>query len=68
MAVTVSPEFQVVIPKEIRESMDIKPGTRLEVFRRGNCIQYVLVRDIRELRGFLKGANIKIERDEEDRV
>jgi AbrB family looped-hinge helix DNA binding protein len=68
MAVTVSPDFQVVIPKEIRESMDIKPGMKFEVLSHKGRIELIPVKDIRELRGILKGMGVTIERDEEDRV
>jgi len=40
---TVSPKFQVVIPKNIRESAEIKAGQKLEVFRVGGIIDLVPV-------------------------
>lgn len=66
-AVTVSSKFEVVIPKEVRESMGITPGEKLHVFQNGDRIELVRVRGIRELRGILKGTGARIERDE-DRV
>jgi AbrB family looped-hinge helix DNA binding protein len=65
--VKVSPKFQVVIPKEIRRSMKLKPGTRLAVLQYGGRIELIPLRPIREMRGSLKGIDTDVPRDE-DRV
>ena len=62
-AVTVSPKYQVVIPKEIREGMDIKPGQKVQMMICKGNIVLVPLRPIEELRGFLKGIDTTIERD-----
>ncbi|MBM4035894.1 MAG: AbrB/MazE/SpoVT family DNA-binding domain-containing protein [Planctomycetes bacterium] len=67
-AVTVSPKYQIVIPKEIREPMGIRPGQRIEFFRFRGRLMLIPVRDIKEMRGFLKGMNTDFEREEEDRL
>lgn len=61
--VTVSPKFQVVIPQEVREAMEIRPGEQLQVFRYENRIELVPVRPLREMRGFLKGIDTTVDRD-----
>jgi AbrB family looped-hinge helix DNA binding protein len=61
--VTVSPKFQVVIPREVRDSLGIQPGEQLQVFRYGDRIELIPVRPIREMRGFLKGIDTTVERD-----
>lgn len=61
--ITVSPKYQIVIPKKIRQKMNIKPGQKLQVFQLGNRIEYVNVRDIRNARGFLKGMDTQINRE-----
>jgi len=66
--VTVSSRFQVVIPKKVREMLNITPGQELKVFVYGNHIQLVPVRPVREMRGRFRGIDTHIERDEEDRV
>ena len=66
--VTVSSRYQITIPREIRESLGIRPGQKLEVFRDNEIIVVVPVRDIREMRGILKGIDTTVERDREDRV
>jgi len=65
--VTVSPKYQVVIPKDVRDTMDIRPGQKVRVFGYGDRIELVLVRKMSEMRGFLKGIDTSVPRDE-DRV
>ncbi len=67
LSVKVSPKFQVVIPKEIRESLHLSPGQRLQVVQYDNRIELIPERDISELEGFLKGINTSFNR-EEDRL
>jgi AbrB family looped-hinge helix DNA binding protein len=61
--VRVSPKFQVVIPKEIREAMGLRPGQRLVVFRHENRIELVPVEPMRRLRGFARGIDTGVLRD-----
>lgn len=61
--VKVSPKFQVVIPKPVRESLGITPGQRLQVVQYGDRIELVPVRDIGEMRGFLAGMDTRFERE-----
>jgi AbrB family looped-hinge helix DNA binding protein len=65
--VSVSPKYQVVIPKAIREALNIRPGQKMQVIRYGDRIELIPVRSIKEARGFLKGIDTQIER-EEDRI
>jgi len=64
--VTVSPKFQVVIPKEIRRKLGIKPGQKMQVFQFENRIEYVLIRSVRELRGLAKGIDTDVPDDEDE--
>jgi AbrB family looped-hinge helix DNA binding protein len=65
--VTVSPKFQVVIPREVRESLGIRPGQKVQVIRYEDRIELIPVRPIRETRGFLEGIDTEVKR-EPDRV
>jgi AbrB family looped-hinge helix DNA binding protein len=65
--VTVSPKYQVVIPKTVREALRLRPGQKMQVVEYDGRIELIPERDIKELRGFLKGINTEFER-EEDRV
>ena len=65
--VTISPKFQVVIPKDVRERLKLKPGQKVAVFEFDNRIEFVPVRPMRSMRGFLTGMDTHVERDR-DRV
>jgi len=65
--VTVSPKFQVVIPKSVREALGLKPGQKMHVVEYEGRIELIPDRDIEELRGFLKGINTNFQR-QDDRV
>jgi len=65
--VTLSPKFQVVIPREIREAMKLKAGERIQVFRFRDRLELVPVRGIGSMRGFLKGIDARVVR-QPDRV
>jgi AbrB family looped-hinge helix DNA binding protein len=65
--VILSPKYQVVIPKAIRETLKLKPGQRIRVIEYDNRIELIPDREISELRGFLKGIDIEFSR-EGDRV
>ena len=60
--VTVSSKFQVVIPREVRESMDIQPGTRVQVLQYENRIELIPLRELKSLRGFIKGIDTQVRR------
>jgi AbrB family looped-hinge helix DNA binding protein len=66
-SVTVSPKYQVVIPKTVRESMRLRPGQKMQVIEYAGRIELIPERDIKELRGFLKGINTEFKR-EKDRI
>lgn len=65
--VTISPKFQVVIPQKIREAMGIKSGEKAQVLQYKNRIEIVPLREMRKLRGYLKGIDTSFSR-EADRV
>ena len=65
--VTVSPKFQVVIPRDVRETLGIKPGEKMQVINYANRIELVPVKKIKVMRGFLKGIDTTVIR-EKDRV
>jgi AbrB family looped-hinge helix DNA binding protein len=66
-AVTVSPKFQVVIPKEIRESMGIMSGQKMQIITYQNRIELIPLSPMKNLKGFLKGIDTDVQRDS-DRV
>jgi AbrB family looped-hinge helix DNA binding protein len=67
-AVTVSPKYQVVIPKEIRESLKIQPGQKVQVIAYESRIELVPVRPLKRMRGFLKGIETRVRREPDRRL
>lgn len=61
--VKISPKYQVVIPKRVREEMEIKPGEEVQVLSFDDRIELILVRKIQEMRGYLEGMDTAIERN-----
>ena len=62
-AVKISPKFQVVIPREVREKLHLVAGQRMQVVAYGNRIELIPEREIAEMRGFLSGIDTTVERD-----
>ena len=46
-AVTVSPKYQIVIPRSVRERMHIHPGERMQVISFDDRIELIPVRPMR---------------------
>jgi AbrB family looped-hinge helix DNA binding protein len=66
--ITVSPKFQVVIPKKIRESLRLKPGEQLQIYVLDGNIRIHRPRPLSDLRGIAKGIVWKDEdRDHTER-
>jgi AbrB family looped-hinge helix DNA binding protein len=61
--VKLSSKYQVVIPRDVRESLHLVPGQMMQVVDYGNRIELLPVRDIGEMRGFLKDINTTMERE-----
>ena len=61
--VTISPKFQVVIPKEIRERLKLSPGQKVQAIVYEDRIELIPVRSMRKMRGFLKGIDTVIRRE-----
>lgn len=65
--VTISSKFQVVIPKDIRDELNLEPGQRVQAIAYNNRIELIPVRPLRQMRGFIQGIETDIPR-EEDRI
>ena len=61
--VTISPKFQVVIPKAIREQLQLKPGQKVQAIAYENRIELIPVRPIAEMRGVLAGIETEVARE-----
>ena len=65
--ITISPKYQVVIPKSIRESLNLKPGQKIQAIVYQNRIELIPVKPMKQMRGFISGIDTTVER-ERDRV
>lgn len=67
--VTISPKYQVVIPRAIRESMDLSPGQKVQALQYRDRVEFIPLRPMRAMRGFLTGLEDRGEgRSGRDRV
>ncbi|MEA1959488.1 MAG: AbrB/MazE/SpoVT family DNA-binding domain-containing protein [Chloroflexota bacterium] len=66
-AITVSPKYQVVIPRAVRESLGLKPGQKIQVIQYGGRVELIPLKTAKQTRGFLKGIDATVER-ESDRL
>ncbi|MBL1211762.1 MAG: AbrB/MazE/SpoVT family DNA-binding domain-containing protein [Ignavibacteriae bacterium] len=65
-ALKILPRFQVVIPKAIRKRLKLKPGQQLQIVELGDRIEFLIMKNIKEARGYLKEMDTAIAR--EDRI
>jgi len=63
--VTVSPKFQVVIPRDVRKSLGIGVGQKIQVIALGDRIEFIPVKPARALRGFVRGIDSNVKRDKD---
>lgn len=63
--VTVSPKYQIVIPKEIRESMGIVSGQKVQIMSYQGRIEVIPLKPIKQMRGFLKGIDTSVAREDD---
>jgi len=61
--VKISPKFQVVIPKKLRDALKLLPGQKVQMVIYGNRIEMISLRKLSEMRGFLKGIDTTVERE-----
>lgn len=66
--VTVSPRYQIVIPRAVRERLKLRPGQKVQVVLYRGRVQLVPVMPPEQARGFLAGIDTRVERDEEERA
>ena len=62
-AVKISPKFQVVIPRKVRESLKLMPGQKIQVIQYKDRIELIPEKNISEMKGFLKGINTDLNRE-----
>jgi AbrB family looped-hinge helix DNA binding protein len=61
--VKISPKFQVVIPKKLREALRLSPGQKVQMVVYGDRIEMIPLKKISEMKGFLKGIDTTMKRE-----
>jgi AbrB family looped-hinge helix DNA binding protein len=61
--VTISPKFQIVIPKRIRERLGLHPGQKIEAIQYGDRVELVPAKPLKQMRGFLRGIETDVPRE-----
>ena len=61
--VTISPKYQIVIPRTVRETLKLVPGQKLQIIVRDDQITLLPLHSAAALRGFLRGMDTTLERD-----
>lgn len=64
---TISPKYQVVIPKEIRERLHLKSGQKMAVVVKGGMVYLIPEKPVESFKGFLKGMSRKDTREDKER-
>jgi AbrB family looped-hinge helix DNA binding protein len=62
-AVTISTKYQIVIPKEVREMFDLKPGQKIEVLAYNGQIHLIPFRSLEAMEGIFPGLDTTVERE-----
>jgi AbrB family looped-hinge helix DNA binding protein len=65
---TISPKFQIVIPKDVREKLHLRPHQRISVVEKGKVITLVPEVPLKKLKGSLKGMSKTDIREKKDRL
>jgi len=65
--VILSSKYQVVIPQPIRQILKLQPGEKLQAISYENRIEFIPLKNMKQMRGFLKGMDSRFKRDETDR-
>ncbi|MDQ6996500.1 MAG: AbrB/MazE/SpoVT family DNA-binding domain-containing protein, partial [Mariprofundus sp.] len=66
--VKVSSKYQIVIPKDIRSRLNIRPGQEIGVIEKGGIAYLVPLKSLDELQGVAQGARIEGFREKKDRL
>lgn len=62
-AAKISPKYQVVIPKRLRDALKLSPGQKVQMIMYGNRIEMIPLKKLSEMKGFLKGIDTTVPRE-----
>lgn len=64
---TLSPKFQLSIPKSMRDDLHLKAGQQFVLVARGNIIELIPARSVQEARGMLSSCEYQNTQEYRDR-
>jgi len=64
---TISPKYQVVIPKDVREKLNLKSGQKMTVVVKGGMVYLIPEKPVESFKGFLKGMGAGNIREDKER-
>lgn len=64
---TISPKYQIVIPKDVREKLHLKSGQKMTVVTKGGVVYLIPEKPVESFKGFLKGMDTKNIREDTER-
>jgi AbrB family looped-hinge helix DNA binding protein len=67
MQTTISSKYQVVIPKRMREHLNLKPKQKLTIIEKDKFLILIPQSSLEELRGIAAGATVDGYREKKDR-
>ncbi len=66
--ITLTDNFELRVPDDVRDAMHLKAGTQFRLIPYDGRLEFVPIRKPSELRGFARGMDLDIERDDQDRL
>lgn len=63
--VTISPKYQVVIPRNIREKLHLSPGQKFQAVLYDDRLELIPQRALKKMRGFLRGISTEVTREKD---
>lgn len=68
MEAILSPKYQILLPKKLREPLGLKKGQKFQILTKDELIILIPEMNIKNLRGFLKGLKKENLREDKDRL
>ena len=63
--VPLSPKYRLVNPRHVREALGLAAEQKIQVLQYGDRIEYIPMKPMRQMWGFLKGIDTRISRDKD---
>ncbi len=64
--VTISSRYRVVVPRDVRDRLRLRPGQKVQVLAFDGRVQLIPLEPIEAARGFVRGIDTTVNRDRSD--